>query len=261
MSAPGRQGLTFPVYTKGFRAVYHVPWTNVFHLPEGYASGRHVVVCNRFDPLNPDSSCPSLACTFAHVDIRAVQPCPIHVNFAWRSLQAVKYKRCPPGLVFDIKQPNCRMTVDRMDSSCILQTQGSSRSNPTKVSHCAHYYYNRVCHLGPECQFIHAVFIDPEARPGQRAPIPSVLGGGREIRRRQHDSEGTAPRRMITDAESTTVSFTDFFGNDLDEFVAPDALVDDVGRIPDPPPATRGTPAFRFNPYSQISSRTFTVVS
>merc|ERR1719502_2133010 len=65
-----------------------------------------------------------------------------------------------------------------MDSHMALKTQAlATKRRP--LTHCAHYYYNRTCNLGAECQFVHAVFVDPDAKDHQRAPVPAQLGRGR----------------------------------------------------------------------------------
>eukprot|EP00331_Platyophrya_macrostoma_P030333 CAMPEP_0176446468 /NCGR_PEP_ID=MMETSP0127-20121128/24348_1 /TAXON_ID=938130 /ORGANISM="Platyophrya macrostoma, Strain WH" /LENGTH=258 /DNA_ID=CAMNT_0017832517 /DNA_START=74 /DNA_END=852 /DNA_ORIENTATION=- len=45
----------------------------------------------------------------------------------------------------------------------ILVTQGALNEDPAAgpLSHCAHYYFNRMCNRGERCNFIHAVHVDP----------------------------------------------------------------------------------------------------
>jgi hypothetical protein len=108
----------------------------------------------------------------------AVKPSQVfapHFNYAWRSLDEVPYARFPGGRVVSIAAPNSTEAVDQMDTSFALRTRALESEVP-KLTHCAHYYFNRACRLGDQCMFIHAVFVDPDAVPGTFAPTPAELG-------------------------------------------------------------------------------------
>ena len=77
--------------------------------------------------------------------------------------------------------PNQRAPMEGVRSEYVLVTKGSAsaESGSGAMSHCAHYYFNRVCNRGPACQFIHRVHIDPTAKPNQRAPAPRAVPGSR----------------------------------------------------------------------------------
>lgn len=177
------------VYTPGFKSVLNLPQKSVFHIPEGPNS--RLVLCANFDASSPAHSCNmGDACRFVHADVSAAREHNIHVNYAWRSIEEVSYERFPAGQVFRVAPPNSKIASDVMDSDMVLKTRALT-SHRRPLSHCAHYYFNRTCNLGSDCQFIHAIFIDPTAKPFQRAPVPSQLGEGRELQlsKKQRDAQ------------------------------------------------------------------------
>jgi len=88
----------------------------------------------------------------------------------------VTYERYQAGRTLHVAAPHDAATSDVMESRFALKTKALEQRFVTTLTHCAHYYFNRTCNLGSECRFVHAVFIDPQARPGQRAPPPSAMG-------------------------------------------------------------------------------------
>jgi hypothetical protein len=123
-----------------------------------------------------------------------------HVNYAWRSLDDVTYARHAAGDAVHVAAPNCGVEVDVMDSGSLIVTK-ALESNRRPLTHCAHYYLNRRCNLGPDCRFVHAVFVNENARPRQRAPVQL----GREIlpTRRSDLIASDASPVYATEAEST----------------------------------------------------------
>jgi hypothetical protein len=93
------------------------------------------------------------------------------VNYAWRSLEEVSYDRCAPGGTVRVVVPNSAEAPAELPTEKLLKTRALDKPR-TVLSHCAHYYFNRTCNMGPDCQFVHAVFIDPTAKLHQRAPPP-----------------------------------------------------------------------------------------
>jgi hypothetical protein len=178
MRAPRRQDApsNMHVYAPGFKAVLSIPATEVRHLPPPQLNVTRLVLCANYDPRNPEGSCPMGArCKFVHADATACPQHEIHVNYAWRSLDECIYERFTPGQVLHVAAPNSKLTGDVMDSQLALKTK-ALESTRRPLSHCAHYYFNRTCNLGGDCRFIHAVFIDPNAKEHQRAPAPTQLG-------------------------------------------------------------------------------------
>jgi hypothetical protein len=169
------------VYAPGFKFVLELPADKIHHMPPTSLNVTRLVLCANFDARNPASSCPmGNKCKFVHADTTHIERRSIHVNYAWRSLESVTYDRFPAGQMLHVAPPNSKIASDVMDSDMALKTKALvSKRRP--LSHCAHYYFNRTCNLGAECQFIHAVFIDPTAKDFQRAPVPSQLGEGREL--------------------------------------------------------------------------------
>jgi hypothetical protein len=168
------QQVNFPVYTKSLNEVIIVPSERVYHVPAKDRLEHHyATLCDDFDPGLPLSCSRGTSCKYVHADVRGLKRSSVHINYAWPSLSHVTYERYSADRTLRVTSPNARCVVDTMHASFVLKTQGLDTAK--KLSHCAHYYYNRVCHLGPECQFVHAIFVDPEAQPGQRAPDPSRL--------------------------------------------------------------------------------------
>jgi len=142
----------------------------------GKASSR-LVLCKDYDAAEGPASCPlGDACRFVHADASgAVARRGVHVNYAWRSADACIYARFRPGQRLSVAPPNGKTTSDIIAPHLVLKTR-ALQAKRRPLSHCAHYYFNRACNLGAECQFVHAVFIDPAARAFQLAPAPIQLG-------------------------------------------------------------------------------------
>jgi hypothetical protein len=158
-------------------AKYRVPANRVHHMPSFPQRVR--VLCPMYDPANPHESCMmGNGCHHVHADIRGLVVVCAHINYAWRSLADVTYARHAAGDMVRVAAPNSGVEVDIMNSGSLLVTK-ALESNRRPLTHCAHYYLNRRCNLGPDCRFVHAVFVNENARPRQRAPAPVQLG--REI--------------------------------------------------------------------------------
>ena len=173
-------GNTFQqVYAPGYAALLEVPAAAVHHLPDPGLHVTRLVLCSNYDAAaaDPAATCGMGArCKCVHADTRgARERGGVHVNYAWRTAEDVTYERFRPGKVLHVAPPNGKAATDVMDSQLALKTK-ALQAKRRPLSHCAHYYFNRACNLGAECQFVHAVFIDPSARKYQRAPMPSQLG-------------------------------------------------------------------------------------
>jgi len=170
----GQHGPTLSLHDPEFRNLITVPLNAVHHLPPAHLEISRLVLCKKYDPRNP-MSCPmGEACKFVHIDMN----CPgmtvqsIHVNYAYRSLDEVKHERLPAGEMITVMAPNNRAPSQLVPSELILKTRGAENRHSGKGcnSHCAHYYYNRMCNRGERCSFLHCLYIDPNAGEFQRAP-------------------------------------------------------------------------------------------
>jgi hypothetical protein len=182
-------------------AKYRVPVSRIHHMPSFPQRVR--VLCPMYDPAYPHESCMmGDNCQHVHADVRGLVVVCAHINYAWRSLDDVTYARHAAGDVVHVAAPNCGVEVDVMDSGSLLVTK-ALESNRRPLTHCAHYYLNRRCNLGPDCRFVHAVFVNENARPRQRAPAPVQLG--REVlpTRRSDIIASDASPVYATQAEST----------------------------------------------------------
>ena len=101
---------------------------------------------------------------------RPRDPHASHVNYAYSSVDEVVYPRLQPGKMFQVSQPNTRSPCEPIPSEMILLTRGAIQLPPgdtPTLSHCAHYYVNKVCSRGDRCGFVHYVRIDPNG-PGPK---------------------------------------------------------------------------------------------
>ena len=164
------------VYAPQFTALYKIPAEDVYHLPAAHHNVTRLTLCSHFTTESPCAL--GNRCKFVHADLGRATVIPsIHVNYAYRSLDEVKYQRFPPGYVLRVSQPNGKPPVMCIASDYVLRTKAAFTTHQQRIlSHCAHYYFSRTCHLGSQCHFVHAVFIDPSASsPYQRAPVPNKL--------------------------------------------------------------------------------------
>jgi hypothetical protein len=165
------------VYDPDFLHVVFVPIEKVVHTPPKSMGVTRLVLCRNYDEENADACIKGPACKFVHANVEGCRKQPIHVNYAWRSMEAVTYPRLPPGETLSVLAPNERPPVDEVPSERILVTRGSAsrRDGNRTLSHCAHYYFNRMCNRGERCNFVHAVHIQPNATAWQRAPAPTAV--------------------------------------------------------------------------------------
>jgi len=197
---------THQVYAPGFTHVVNLDARDIMQMPPAGMNVTRLVLCANYDAARPDTSCAmGSRCKFVHADTRRAQKHAIHVNYAWRKVEAVTYERMAGGQTLEVAPPNSKVATDVMDSSMVLKTK-ALQSKRRPLSHCAHYYFNRACNLGAECQFVHAVFIDPTAKDHQRAPVPSQLGEGRELQlsKKQREMRQREARDALSSATGTS---------------------------------------------------------
>jgi len=123
-----------------------------------------------------EGDCPKgRSCKFVHADVnhKDVKSAPIHVNYAWRSMDLCTYPTLEAGSFVNVLLTNNRLPSEQIPTERILMTIGSlSAVNGEAAQHCAHYHFNRICNRGEKCHFIHAVYVDPNAADLQKAPPP-----------------------------------------------------------------------------------------
>ena len=160
-----------------YRAMVFVPAALLIHVPpadDSAGAGRRLAKvpmhCIDFDAGRCTRG---QTCRYVHANVEGLPPLPTHVNFAWRSLDACTFPRLPPGNVYDVAAPNSARAVDRIPSEAMLVTRATETRR--RLTHCAHYYFNRSCRMGAQCGFVHAVYVDDEAKLYQLAPGPSEM--------------------------------------------------------------------------------------
>lgn len=134
------------------------------------------VLCREF--VQVGSCAHNEECIFVHGSMSEASsssgaaPKPIHANMKYATLDSARYPRLPPGETLNVMAPNGRPPGTQVASEFVFVTQGSLlRNDESRVasrkplSHCAHYYFNRVCNRGANCSFIHVVCVadDDEA--------------------------------------------------------------------------------------------------
>ncbi|CBH16444.1 hypothetical protein, conserved [Trypanosoma brucei gambiense DAL972] len=150
-----------------FRYMYEIPSHSVVHMPHVHPSNPYTMICTHYKPYDPNSCLAGSDCRFLHanVDYSTLKAHPIHVNYIWRHEQCCMYERCQSGDVLEVLLPNNKKPIERIASGLVLVTQAvipRRRPRAKPLSHCAHYYFNGVCHRGASCNFVHAVAVDPE---------------------------------------------------------------------------------------------------
>ncbi|RHW69077.1 Zinc finger CCCH domain-containing protein 37 [Trypanosoma brucei equiperdum] len=158
---------TVEVFDIEFRYMYEIPSHSVVHMPHVHPSNPYTMICTHYKPHDPNSCLAGSDCRFLHanVDYSTLKAHPIHVNYIWRHESECTYERCQSGDVLEVLLPNNKKPIERIASGLVLVTQAvipqpSAEGRP--LSHCAHYYFNGVCHRGASCNFVHAVAVDPE---------------------------------------------------------------------------------------------------
>lgn len=177
-SSPASQGEFVSVYDSDFETLLSIPASQVLHRPNPALGVSRLVLCRKFNLENPQSCSKGEMCKFVHADIRKASRCSIHVNYAWRSLALCTYPRLPAGDEVTVLAPNERSPSEVIPSERILVTRGSTnwREHTAPLSHCAHYYFNRMCNRGKRCNFIHAVHVDPNVQGDfKHAPAPRAV--------------------------------------------------------------------------------------
>ncbi|CAC9481391.1 conserved hypothetical protein [Leishmania infantum JPCM5] len=177
-SSPTSQGELVSVYDSDFETLLSIPASQVLHRPNPALGVSRLVLCRKFNLENPQSCSKGDMCKFVHADIRKASRCSIHVNYAWRSLALCTYPRLPAGDEVTVLAPNERSPSEVIPSERILVTRGSTnwREHTAPLSHCAHYYFNRMCNRGKRCNFIHSVHVDPNVQGDfKHAPAPRAV--------------------------------------------------------------------------------------
>eukprot|EP00331_Platyophrya_macrostoma_P024929 CAMPEP_0176445714 /NCGR_PEP_ID=MMETSP0127-20121128/23880_1 /TAXON_ID=938130 /ORGANISM="Platyophrya macrostoma, Strain WH" /LENGTH=279 /DNA_ID=CAMNT_0017831581 /DNA_START=177 /DNA_END=1016 /DNA_ORIENTATION=- len=159
------QRTSVEVVDADFKFVAEVPVSQIAHRPSARLNVSRLLFCRNYRPFEAGSCSMGDGCKFVHadVDLETLESRPIHVKYAWRSEELCMYRRLPAGRVLSVTAPNNRPPVDEIPSEQILVTQGALNEDPAAgpLSHCAHYYFNRMCNRGERCNFIHAVHVDP----------------------------------------------------------------------------------------------------
>jgi len=121
---------------------------------------------------------PGEHCHYVHARTARATMQLIHVNWAYRSEDECKYERYPPGRTLAINEPISSRSgrCEEIPTHLVLRTHCVFNDRKRPAFRCAHFFYGRECHFGNTCDFAHVIHIDPDATPGDRAPVPSRRG-------------------------------------------------------------------------------------
>ncbi|ORC92727.1 zinc finger protein family memeber [Trypanosoma theileri] len=168
------------VFDPDFKFMYLVPTNLVVHTPPARLNISRLVVCRNYIPGKEGSCVKEENCRFVHADVDydKLQAQSVHVNYIWRHEDICTYKRLPPGDVLEVVSWNGAQRPDLIPSERILVTRRAlshCEPNGSPLSHCVHFYCNRMCNRGENCNFIHAIYVDPNiTRDFKRAPAQPI---------------------------------------------------------------------------------------
>jgi len=107
-----------------------------------------------------------------------------HVNYLYTSLNDVVYERFEAGKVFAVALPKSKNASHRIASECLLKTKALEAQRHV-LTHCAHYYFNRICNRGDDCCFVHAI------------SVPDIRVWGKTIDRQPIEFVGTSSSKSV----------------------------------------------------------------
>ncbi|RNF11234.1 zinc finger protein family memeber [Trypanosoma rangeli] len=180
-SAPNKTGGNLlEVFDCDFKTLYLMPSHLVVHTPPARLNISRLVKCRSYKPNEWGSCSKGENCRFVHanVDYLTLESKPIHVNYIWRDEELCIYERLPPGDVLEVYSRNKSKKPDLIPSERILVTRRALlyRKDTTRsLSHCAHYYCDRICNRGKNCDFIHAVYVDPNVASDFKRPPARMM--------------------------------------------------------------------------------------
>ncbi|CUG91809.1 Hypothetical protein, putative [Bodo saltans] len=190
------------VFDPTFRFCFEVPTQSLVHLPPARLNITRLVFCRNYAPGDHQSCSMGDGCKFVHadVDFRTLEAHPIHVKYSWRHEDVCTYARLPAGEVLRVSAPNNRPPVEEINSDRVLVTRGSLRRQEGggTLSHCAHYYFNRMCNRGERCNFIHVVHVDPNVVGDfKRAPCCKPKSSSSHGNNNEDKAEWTADGKWV----------------------------------------------------------------
>ncbi|RNF03434.1 zinc finger protein family memeber [Trypanosoma conorhini] len=194
------------VYAPDFSSIISLPVSAIAQVPHASLGVSRLVLCRKYVPGHPESCWKGSMCKFVHADTTGASQCPIHVNYSWRSVERCTYQRLPPGEMIFVLAPNGREPAETFPSERILVTRGSlnRKSHAGPPSRCAHYYFNRLCNRGENCNFIHTIHVDPNVEEDfKRAPASNTIA---PIKKRTEHSKPLAFERSSGLGKETAVA-------------------------------------------------------
>lgn len=154
------------IFDAEFKYAAEVDASLITHYPPARLNITRLVFCRNYVAGDAASCAMGDACKFVHadVDMTTLETHPIHVKYAWRAAELCTYPRLPAGEMLAVASPNARDETEQVPSELVLVTRGALARHEhggAALSHCAHYYFNRMCNRGERCNFIHVVHVDP----------------------------------------------------------------------------------------------------
>lgn len=167
------------VFDPEFRYVSEVPVSSVTHVPAARLKITRLVFCKNYSAGNATCNM-GPNCKFVHsdVDMSKLHSHSVHVKYSWPTADACTYPRLAAGRTLSVLLPGNKHPAEEIPSDQMLVTRGGNRAlnatqaelAATPLAHCPYYHFNRLCHRGEWCHFIHAVHVDPNSVGFKRAP-------------------------------------------------------------------------------------------
>lgn len=185
--------------------VKEVPTHLIRHTPPARLNVARLVFCRNYRPMEAGSCGMGDGCKFVHADVdpETLESHPIHVKYAWRSEELCIYPRLAAGEVLRVTAPNNRPPIEEIASERILVTRGALGEDGAAgpLSHCAHYYFNRMCTRGSDCCFVHVALVDEEQQKDcerfvERCVVTAPRRSGAKPKAKVADGEGAAPKMV-----------------------------------------------------------------
>ena len=167
-----------------------IPCEDIVHTPKGAGKNnksKRLVLCDFFGTHVPGSCRAGSDCRWVHATTDRAKQKNAHYSHDWREPSECPHERIkaeegrtftilqptatrgevPPdlkSLLFDIQgsYPGLRplplvdqLQADVVPAELILKTRCVFDDPKHSASHCAHFFYRRECHHGPECDFAH----------------------------------------------------------------------------------------------------------
>ena len=234
------------LYTSDGTQIVTIPALFIEHYPRSRLHIKKLLLCRDHHSGAASGGCTrGLRCKAVHValDATAIALLPRSTVHEIERQKVIGGARCPPGRTITVAPPAAdRLPRDASGTTCgggrappavaeslptdaLLLTRALRRMDiPTqhgvecvvvsaaapgvRLRHCAHFFYNRRCFLGPECRFVHAIPVGidcPEHSEAQAAAGAVIATRATpDVGLEASDASGEYPRSPTTASRTST---------------------------------------------------------